>query len=318
MTPTQLRAFAAVVRLGSVRRAAAELQVSESAVSLHVGHLRKELSDDLFTRVSSGLAFTPGGLRLARRAAEMLSLQERTVAEVSQAGHGRRLLRVAASSLFAEHAAPGVIETFTGRAPDLDVELSVHSPEKFAGLLHSRTVDVVLGPRPTVVDEALVCRPFLNYQVVLVAGPDHPIASGEVDAGRLREQRWLLGPSAATDVGVVADVLRQIEVPEKHQRIFQNHAAALEEVKRGRGVAPALAFAARRDLTRGTLVRIGGSTHRWEGAWHTLMLADGGAPSTGAELVRFLATPRATQAMVHGLGANAGRFRPAVHVTLWS
>jgi carbon-monoxide dehydrogenase large subunit len=43
MTPTQLRAFAAVVRLGSVKAAAAELDVTEAAVSLHVGQLRKEL-----------------------------------------------------------------------------------------------------------------------------------------------------------------------------------------------------------------------------------------------------------------------------------
>jgi len=97
-------------------------------VSLHVGHLRRELGDKLFVRTSSGLAFTPGGLRLASRAAEMLSLQDLTILEVRQAGGGRRLLRVAASALFAEHAAPGLIELFADRANDLDVELSTHSP----------------------------------------------------------------------------------------------------------------------------------------------------------------------------------------------
>jgi LysR family transcriptional regulator, low CO2-responsive transcriptional regulator len=74
VTPTQLRAFAAVVRLGSVKRAAAELDVSEAAVSLHVGRLRDELGDKLFVRTPSGLAFTPGGLRLATRAEELLGL----------------------------------------------------------------------------------------------------------------------------------------------------------------------------------------------------------------------------------------------------
>jgi DNA-binding transcriptional LysR family regulator len=50
MTPTQLRAFATVVRLGSVKSAAADLSVSEAAVSMHIAHLRKELGDKLFTR----------------------------------------------------------------------------------------------------------------------------------------------------------------------------------------------------------------------------------------------------------------------------
>ena len=106
MTPTQLRAFAAVVRHGSVKLAAAELKVSESAVSLNIGQLRRELGDQLFHRTAAGLAFTPGGLRLASRSAELLGLQDRTIAEVSAAGRGRRMLRVAASSLFAEFAAP--------------------------------------------------------------------------------------------------------------------------------------------------------------------------------------------------------------------
>src|SRR3954467_12577236 len=112
VTPTQLRAFAAVVRLGSVKKAAADLGVSEAAVSLHVGQLRRELGDKLFVRASTGLAFTPGGLRLASRAAEMLNLQDQTIIEVRQAGGGRRLLRVASSALFAEHAAPGLIGLF--------------------------------------------------------------------------------------------------------------------------------------------------------------------------------------------------------------
>ena len=70
MTPTQLRAFATVVRLGSVKAAAEDLRVTEAAVSLHVGQLRKELGDQLFSRTGSGLAFTPGGLRLASRAVD--------------------------------------------------------------------------------------------------------------------------------------------------------------------------------------------------------------------------------------------------------
>jgi hypothetical protein len=37
-----------------------------------------------------------------------------------------------------------------------------------------------------------------------------------------------------------------------------------------------------------------------------------------SELLRFITTPRATQAMVRGAGVKVGRFKPAVHVTLWS
>ncbi|MAT05637.1 MAG: LysR family transcriptional regulator, partial [Acidimicrobiaceae bacterium] len=62
MTPAQLRVFAAIARHGSSREAAAELEVSEAAVSGHVSSLRKELGDELFKRTGSGISFTPGGL----------------------------------------------------------------------------------------------------------------------------------------------------------------------------------------------------------------------------------------------------------------
>jgi DNA-binding transcriptional LysR family regulator len=318
VTPTQLRAFSAVVRLGSVRLAAAELGVSDAAVSLHVAQLRKELGDQLFSRTGVGIAFTPGGLRLASRAAEMLGLQDRTIFEVSHAGAGRRLLRVASSSLFAEYSAPGLIELFASRADDLDVELSVHGSHAFDNLLLTRTVDAAIGPRRAGVGDAIACVPFLNYQVVVVVSPEHRLAKTRPGAGQLREETWLLGPSAAEDTGLVPSILRQVGVPEEHQKIFQSHAAALEEAKRGRGVALALSFAVAQDLAQGRLKRVPGQSLQDDGSWSIYTLAEHAGRSTAAELVRFVASPRAIQAMLRGSGVTVGRFRPSIHVTLWS
>ncbi|MDX3849645.1 LysR family transcriptional regulator [Streptomyces sp. AK02-01A] len=318
MTPAQLRAFAAVVRLGSVKAAAADLSVSEAAVSTHIARLRGELGDKLYARTGAGLAFTPGGLRLAGRAAELLGLQDRTLLEVSQAGSGRRLLRVAASSLFAEHAAPGLIELFASRADDLDVELSVQCPERFSTLLLNRAVDVALGPRPAEVDKAISAAPFLNYQVVGVVGARHPLATRHASTSELRQQTWLLGPSATGRTGIVPTVLRRLNLDEEHQRIFQSHAAALEEAKHGKGVALGLSFAVAEDLARGDLKRLTAPPLPAKGVWSSLALDGPSAPAAVSELIRFLTTPGAIQAMQRSAGVTAGRFRPAIHVTHWS
>lgn len=318
MTPTQLRAFVTVVRLGSVKGAARELGVSEAAVSLHVGQLRKELGDQLFTRTSSGLAFTPGGLRLASRAVEMLGLQDRTLLEVREAGVGRRMLRLATTSLFAEYAAPGLIGLFADRAKDLDVELSVHRARDFEQLLLTRTVDATIGPRPAGGDPALTSRLFLNYQILAVVSPDHPLTRGQPGTAMLREQTWLLGPSAADDSGVIPGMLHRIGVPEERQQIFQSHAAALEEAKRGGGVSLAVAFAVAQDLAGGALVRLSGRPVQGQGSWNISTLIGPQAPPAAEEMARFVTTPRATQAMLRGRGVTHGRFKPAVHVTLWS
>jgi len=318
MTPSQLRAYSAVVRLGSVKQAAAQLAVSESAVSLHIGQLRRELGDQLFARTAAGLSFTAGGLRLASRAAELLGLQDITVLEVSAAGRGRRLLRVAASSLFAEHAAPGLIELFARRADDLDVELSVRTPGQFELLLLTRSVDIAIGPQPSVIDKSIASRPVMNYRIVLVVGPDHPLAGVQASPGQLRDQTWLLGPSAVAEQGAVPAVLRRLAVPDGRQQIFQSHAAALEEAKRGKGVAAAPAFAVAPDVRKGSLRLLAGPAATSEATWHSMTLAEQGAPSAAAELARFASTPRAIQSMMRGAGVNVSHFKPSVHVTLWS
>jgi LysR family transcriptional regulator, low CO2-responsive transcriptional regulator len=318
VTPTQLRAFSAVVRLGSVKEAAAELKVTEAAVSLHIGTLRKELGDPLFNRTSAGLAFTPGGLRLARRATELLGLADRTVREVSQAGRGRRLLRLAASSLFAEYAAPGLIELFTRRAKDLDVEMVVCHTHQFQPLLASRAVDVAIGPPPVGLDDVVVHEPFLRYEVLAVTSPELARSQPLDQPGQLAEQTWMLGPSAVGDDGVVPRALAYFKVPEDHQRIFQSSAAALEETKRGHGVALAVSFAVRTDLTAGRLVKLDGQGFDGAGAWTTVTLPSHSVLPAAAELTRFISTPRAITAMLRGAGAHVGHFRPSVHITLWS
>jgi LysR family transcriptional regulator, low CO2-responsive transcriptional regulator len=195
----------------------------------------------------------------------------------------------------------------------------VHSPGQFSTLLHTRSVDVAIGPRPDNVDDGIACTPFLNFELLLVAGPDDPIArGGHAGITELRAQTWLLGPAAAGDVGLVPDILRRICVPEENQRIFQSDAAALEEVKRNKGVALAMAFVVSQDLARGHLKRVPGPALPAKGVWNVLTLAHGSATPVAAELARFVSTPRAMQAMLRGSGVTAGRFRPSIHVTLWS
>lgn len=319
MTPAQLRAFSAVVRLGSVRAAAAELGMSDAGISMHVAQLRKELDDPLFSKTSAGLAFTPGGLRLASRAVEILGLQQQTAIEVTEAAHGRRLLRIAASSAFAEHAAPGLIELFSSRANDLSVELSVHPTSRFRELISSRAVDIALGP--TADDESngsIVVRPFLKYQILTVAAPGSPLATHSPTPALLREQHWMLGPPAGSADGEIASILNNLAIPESQQRIFQSDAAALEEVQRVGGVTLAIGFAVGKDLSAGRVVHVKGPSLQAPGEWCAMTLAPSARQPAVSELVRFITTPRCTQAMLRGTGVGVTRFRPKVHVTLWS
>lgn len=316
MTPTQLRAFSEVVRCGSVRGAARSLEVSDAAVSQHVRALRDELGDELFHRAGSGLAFTPGGLRLAARAVEMLGLQDVTRREVTAAAAGQRVLRLATTALFAEHAAPGLIELFSSRAADLEVELTVERSDRLGHLLRTRSVDVAIAPQEADI-EGVEGVPFLRYEVLLVAAPGLANGGGAPSTRQAAAHPWVLGPSAAEPAGATRRLLAAMRVPEGNQRIFQNHAAALEEARRGAGIAPTLGFAVTDDLRGGRLRRLEGPGAALTAQWTALALPRPDRPRLASELLSFVTTPRALRAMIAGSGTDVGRFRPSIHVTIW-
>lgn len=318
MTPAQLRAYSAVVRLGSVRAAARELGMTDSGVSMHIAQLRKELDDPLYFRRPSGLAFTPGGLQLAGRAVELLGLQQQTAREVSQAGHGRRILRIAASQLFAEHAAPGLIDLFAGAVDELSVELSVHPVRQFATLVCSRAVDVALGPRVSGQRQRLSVHPFLRYEVLAVCAPDHPLARTRPPLQCLREQQWFLGPAAAGGDGVTQRMLRTLAVPRDRQRIFQSDAAAVEAVRRSAALTLAVGFTIGAELAAGSLALVEGPELHADGEWCATTLQPQHLQPAAAELLHFVDTRRCTDAMTWSAGVDVGHFTPKMQVTLWS
>lgn len=332
MTPTQLRTFAAIARHGSSKAAAAELGVTEAAVSGQVAALRRELGDQLFHRSGAGLGFTPGGLRLASRSVELLGLQDLTRREIRAAADGQRILRLAVSSLFGELCAPGLIELFSRRADDIEVEMSVWPTDHFNRLLAARVVDVAIGPSPSariaaVRDggrrdggqrDGVRVHEFLRYQLIAVVGAGHELASRKATPRMLADQTWLLGPTAVDPAGGASALLERFGVPERNQRIFQNHAAALAEARAGHGIAICAAHAVATELGDGRLALIQVAGSMIDGTWATFALRHDEMPSLSSELVRFVSTPRAIQAMLSGSGTGVGRFRPRVHVTLWS
>ena len=201
------------------------------------------------------------------------------------------------------------------------MELSVHPTSRFGYLIESRAVDVALGPIGNGVfppDGPIAVRPFLKYQIIAVAAPGSPLATGTPTPALLREQYWMLGPSAGSVDGKIAAMLRNLAIPEAQQRIFQSDAAACEEVQRVGGVTLTIGFAVAKDLSAGRLTHVKGPGLQCSGEWAAATLLPASRQPAVSELVRFITTPRCTQAMIRGSGVGVTRFRPKVHVTLWS
>jgi DNA-binding transcriptional LysR family regulator len=317
MTFTQLRTFALVAELGSLRAAAAALGVSEPAVSAAVSALRTDLGDPLFRRNGSGIALTPGGRALATRAKELVRLAERTRREVAHATSTGRL-RVLATAACAEHVAGQVVEAFTRRVLRAAVDLTVGSTDCAAVALADDDADIVLGVRPGPSPGLTVdAVPFLRYSRVVVAAPGHPlVGAATLRIGALAGHLWLTGPAGlapGSEEERWADLLGAVE----ELRRYDTEAAALTAVRAGAGVMLALTHAVGADLARGALVRLPVEGTPVTGLWWASVPGEGRSTSAARALQRFLTTPDATSALL-SRPERRGRARPTVRVELWS
>jgi DNA-binding transcriptional LysR family regulator len=315
VTFTQLRTFALVAELGSLRAAASALGVSEPAVSAAMAALRSDLGDPLFRRTATGIALTPGGRALASRARELVRLADRARREVASATTTARL-RVLATAACAEHVAGHVVAAFTRRVPQASVDLVVGSTECAAAALAEDDVDIVLGVRPAPVPgQELNSVPFLRYQRVLVAAPGHPLVGrSPLSASDLAGHRWLAGPGGL-ETG--SEEHRWARALRPDVTALDSEAEALEATRAGGGVLLALEHAVRDDLRRGTVVRLPVAGTPVTGMWWASVPGEGRSAPAARALQRFLTTPDATTALLARPERRA-RARPTVRVELWS
>ena len=308
MTFSQLRTFALVAELGSLRAAAIALGVSEPAVSAAVSALRTDLGDPLFRRTGTGIALTPGGRALAARARELVRLAERTRREVAHATSAGRL-RALATAACAEHVAGAVIAAFTRRVPRAAVDLTVGTSDCAAVALAEDDADIVLGVRPALLAGQMVdAVPFLRFSRIVVAAPGQARAE-------LTGLPWLAGPGGMEPGSEEERWADAAGLPDVER--CASEAEALAAVRAGDGVMLALAHAVRADLARGTLVRVPSEGTPVTGLWWASVPGDGRSTSAARALQRFLTTPDATSALLSRPDRRA-RTRPTVRVELWS
>jgi LysR family transcriptional regulator, low CO2-responsive transcriptional regulator len=315
MTLTQLNAFVLVARLGSVRAAAVALGVSESAVSQAITALRQDLGDQLITRSQVGMTLTAGGARLLGTASQIVELGAEAHAAVRAAQGAPALLRVVATSTFAEFVAGPLLEAFRRRfAGAVEITTGVTASGEQGVLIANRLADAAFGPGLTAdSDLPVVSEPIFKYRLVVVA------AGASRPRGPARQWRWLVDPSGTDPGGETARLLRRLGVADGNIGVFPSQTAAWAAAADGAGVAPAIEHLVVHQLRRGELSLIEVPGLPVEECWYATMLERERRSTAASALRRFLGTPEAMQLMRSpAAGVPPSRFKPPVYVTIWS
>lgn len=254
MTLTQLRTFLAVAETGSIRAAAEQLVVTQSAVSASLAALQKSLGVRLIRREGRGLVLTDAGVTYAGYVRGLLGLMEEArTAAAAVADPQRGDLRIAAVTTAGEQILPGLLAGFRRRHPQAGVLLEVGNRDRVRGLLDQHEVDLVLCGRPST-ERGVAVHAVRPHELVVVTSPELAAeAAQERVESWLARQTWLLrepgsGTRAATD-----ELLDELEARPRTLTVGSN-VAIRESIIAGLGVTLLSRDAIQRELAERRLV----------------------------------------------------------------
>jgi LysR family transcriptional regulator, low CO2-responsive transcriptional regulator len=169
VSAARMETFLAVARHGGIRRAAAQLHITEAAVSAAVAHIEKQLGAKLIAKSGRGITLTEAGRVYAEYCRGILGLMKEAQAAVRRAETGR--LRIGVVATAGEYVLLRPLASFRRRFPDIELSLSVHPRDAlFLELQHHETDLVIAGrpPRGT----GLVVRARRPSSLVVVGLPE--------------------------------------------------------------------------------------------------------------------------------------------------
>jgi DNA-binding transcriptional LysR family regulator len=170
----QLQAVAAVARLGTMTRAAQELNVTSAALYARIRQLEEEAGLLLFDRTPTGLKPTDAGREMLWAIDSINTVLETCTDRLRtlKGGAGGRVTMGVVST--AKYFAPQVIAGFVRRHPGVEINLSVGNRGSTVEALRNYEIDFAIMGRPPR-DFAIEAEIFGPHPLVLIAAPSNPL-----------------------------------------------------------------------------------------------------------------------------------------------
>lgn len=189
MEPRLLEYMLRVAELGSINRAAADLQVSQPALSRHIAALEREMGTKLFQRSRGGVKLTDSGKLLADKARPLLRQLSVIKEQVGEIAAGQLSIGIPPS--WNQVFTTRYLSQLVRRHPD--IKLRVHEgvshvlrEQMLAGIL-----DLCVIPFETAPPTGFKQTPLAREPLVVVGGPnsglhpDNPVLLNKLDAVKL-------------------------------------------------------------------------------------------------------------------------------------
>ena len=191
-TLRQLQLFEAVARHSSYTRAAAELHLTQPAVSTQVKQLEAMVGTPLFEHMGRKIFLTEAGREMyefSRNIAQKFTDIGVVLDEMKGVRRGALNISIAST---AKYFAPYLLAAFCREHPGITVNLDVTNREALLRQLAENLPDMaIMGAPPEGLD--LVAESFMLNPLVVIAPPNHALAGSErISLERLLRESFIV------------------------------------------------------------------------------------------------------------------------------
>lgn len=179
ITLRQIRIFLCAVKHMSFTKAAEEIHITASAVSLQIKELEADIGVSLFLREGKKIDLTPAGeyfLIYARRITGTLKEADTMMERLK--GSDSRTLKIGLVST-AKYFVPQILALFKIEYPHVQIRIEVRNREHLVELLRNGDIDMaIMGRPPKEIDTRI--EPFARHPHAFIACPSNPLV-GQAD-----------------------------------------------------------------------------------------------------------------------------------------
>ncbi len=236
-----LQAFLSIAERGSFQKAAAHLNLSQTAISHRMRKLEDELGIKLFARTTREVTLTRAGIEFLPKAQKAIAELEQSFDELKQQGAKRRdRLDIACLPVFAVHYLPAILSRFHKTHPDVEVRIFETPSAAIAELVESGEVEFGLSVIQTNRWD-LDVEPIGDVPLVLACPKTHALAKKRAVTWRGLRNTPLIRVGAKTAIrSIIDDAVGAARLTPNWQYEVQHVETAVHLVEAGLGLAVVL------------------------------------------------------------------------------
>jgi DNA-binding transcriptional LysR family regulator len=199
-----------------------------------------------------------------------------------------RPLRIGADTTVGTYVLPHLLGAFHLLHPNIALQLKIANRTFVRASLEAGEVDMVIAGRPPEI-EGLLAEPFLANPLVVVASPEHILASQSyVTLARLSEETFLQREEGSGTRAAVEEVFEIAGMPLKVGMVLGNVEAIKRAVAAGLGVSVLSELAVKREVQYGTLSILNVEMFPIQRRWYIARLTQHPLTANADAFIKFL------------------------------